>query len=51
MLKVRKFYQPIASCFSTARKKRVGGTLNRAKSSTIHIPNEFLKLNGLTFNF
>ena len=31
ILKVRKFHQPTASRFSTARKKPVGGTLNKVK--------------------
>ena len=31
MLKVRKFHQPTAYSFSTARQRPVGGTMNRVK--------------------
>ena len=34
MLKARKFHQPTANRFSTARKKPVGGTMNMVKRKT-----------------
>ena len=47
IIRVRKFHQPTANCFSTARKKPLGGTsLNRVKPKII----DYRKKGGLELN-